>query len=365
MSTAAAANSNLATILDDIFLVLSDKEKEVVIKRFALESGQRQTLEKIGQHFSITRERVRQIESIALQKLRRTIASTKLKSVNEMAHAILAKSGGVQLEERLISDILNAIHSVSDIDGNIIRLALAVDESLKKQERTHQFKPFWRLAKIAPADIAHVADKAVSLLQKQKEVTDETKLVNLMRAAFANTGKGAKTELIASVLPLDHRLKKVENGWGLMTWRHINPKSIRDKALIILRESQKPMHFVELANAITDYSFDKKVVTVQAVHNELIRDENFVLIGRGLYALNEWGYSEGTVADIIESLLKENSPLTKDEIIRGVLKQRQVKKGTISLNLQKCPWFARVGRAVYELDLSKKKVDDSKRRRRG
>jgi len=364
MST-AVTNSSLSVILDEIFRVLSEKEQEVVVKRFALESGQRQTLEKIGQHFNITRERVRQIESIALQKLRRTIASTKLKSINEMTHDILAKNGGVQLEERLISDILSAIHSISDIDGNIIRLALAVDESLKKQERTHQFKPFWRQAKIALADVAYVADKAASTLTKLKEVTDETKLINLIRASLANTGKNTKAELITSILPLDHRLKKVESGWGLMTWRHINPKSIRDKALIILRESQKPMHFVELANAIADYSFDKKVVTVQAVHNELIRDENFVLIGRGLYALNEWGYSEGTVADIIEALLKENSPMTKDEIIRGVLKQRQVKKGTISLNLQKCPWFARVGRAVYKLDLSKKTVDETKRRRRG
>jgi DNA-directed RNA polymerase delta subunit len=139
-----------------------------------------------------------------------------------------------------------------------------------------------------------------------------------------------------------------------MTWRHINPKSIRDKALIVLRKEGKPMHFVDIATAITDYAFDAKKVTVQAVHNELIRYPQFVLVGRGLYALKEWGYQDGTVTDIIESLLKKKSPMTKQDIMKGVLKQRQVKKGTISLNLQKNPQFVRVGRAVYALDESKK-----------
>ena len=86
----------------------------------------------------------------------------------------------------------------------------------------------------------------------------------------------------------------------------------------------------------------------------MIRYDQFVLVGRGLYALKEWGYNDGTVSDVIELLLKKKSPMTKQEIIEGVLKQRQVKKGTISLNLQKNPQFVRVGRAVYKFDGSKK-----------
>ncbi|MBU1151713.1 winged helix-turn-helix domain-containing protein, partial [Patescibacteria group bacterium] len=156
-------------------------------------------------------------------------------------------------------------------------------------------------------------------------------------------------------LDLDKRLKRTSEGFGLMSWRHINPKSIRDKAYIVLKRARKPLHFIEIANSITKAGFDKKIVTVQAVHNELIRYDQFVLVGRGLYGLKEFGYEKGTVADIIESLLKEKSPLTKQEIIDGVLAQRHVKKGTISLNLQKNTHFVRVGRAVYKLDLKKKK----------
>ena len=114
------------------------------------------------------------------------------------------------------------------------------------------------------------------------------------------------------------------------------------------------MHFMELANKITDYAFDRKVVTVQAVHNELIRHDQFVLIGRGLYALKEWGYEHGTVADVILDILKKaNKPLSKQMIIEEVLKQRKVKLGTISLNLQNNKLFQRVGRAVYTMKKGK------------
>jgi hypothetical protein len=359
-----AAPLDLSEILDELFLVLSQKEREVISRRFALTGDSRQTLEKIGQHFDVTRERIRQIESIALTKLRRTLSSTKLKHINELAKSILEKNGGLKLEEKLISQVLNLIHSVSEVDGNIIRLSLAVDDALRS-ERTSDFAPFWHFTEIKLADISAIANRAVDTLAKQKDITDEERFVNMIRATLANSGKNFESSAIIATLELDPRLKKVEDGWGLMNWRHINPRSLRDKSLIVLRELQKPIHFVEVANKISERGFDKKVVTVQAVHNELIRDDKFVLIGRGLYALREWGYSEGTVADVIEDLLAKKSPLLKDEIIRGVLKQRQVKKGTIALNLQKTPWFDRVGRGLYSLNLSKKKGVEATRRHRG
>ncbi len=361
---ASTPTMDLTQVLEELFMVLSEKEKEVVIRRFALTGDSRETLEKIGKHFDVTRERIRQIESIALQKLRRTITNTKLKHVNELAKQVLEKNGGVRLEESLISEVLNLIHSVSEVDGNIIRLSLAVDEAVK-QERTSNLKPFWHSTKITTTEINSIADKAENVLSKQKDIVDEERLINMARASLANSGKNFKAETIAATFELDPRLKKTEEGWGLMSWRHINPRSLRDKALIIMREVEKPIHFVEIANKIAEHGFDKKVVTVQAVHNELIRDNNFVLIGRGLYALREWGYTEGTVADIIEDLLAKKSPLSKEEIIRGVLKQRQVKKGTISLNLQKTTWFERVGRALYKLNTAKKKGPEATRKRRG
>src|SRR3989338_6072331 len=94
---------DLAKILEDIFLVLTQKEKEVIIKRFCLNNEPRQTLEKIGQQFSVTRERIRQIEKIALGKLRRTLENTKLAEVARIAKELLVAHGGVCEEDEITS----------------------------------------------------------------------------------------------------------------------------------------------------------------------------------------------------------------------------------------------------------------------
>ncbi len=110
------------------------------------------------------------------------------------------------------------------------------------------------------------------------------------------------------------------------------------------------MHFSEIAKSIKGSSFKRKDVTTQAIHNELIKDKRFVLIGRGIYALDSWGFSKGTVSDIIVDVLrKSDTPLHRDEIVKRVLKSRQVKETTILLNLQSKPQFKRVAKATYSL----------------
>lgn len=345
---------NLTEIIEDLFLVLTTKEKEVIIKRFSLDSKPKLTLEKIGQQFSVTRERIRQIEKIALAKLRRTAETTKLNTISKLAKDTLVKNGGVLLETKLVAEILNAILSKQEVDANIIKLALNITPELCKIEKTNLYKPFWHLQSISIQDIKTIIDTGVQLLNKQGDVIEDQKLIQELDRIFQEKEKHFSPELILSAMEVDKRIKRIKEGFGLISWRHINPKSIRDKAYIVLKKAQAPLHFIEIANRIASSGFDKKVVTTQAVHNELIRYDQFVLVGRGLYALKEWGYKKGTVADIIEGLLRKKSPMTKQEIIQGVLKQRQVKKGTISLNLQKNSQFVRVGRAVYSLEESLK-----------
>lgn len=350
----ASSKLNLTKIMEDIFLVLTPKEKEVIIKRFSLNNEPRQTLEKIGQSFSVTRERIRQIEKIALGKLRRTIDTTKLAEVTKIAKEILASHGGLCAESGLVSGILQRLYSDSEVDSHIIKLALAISPDLFYAEKNGLFEPFWRVKSLDERELEAVTNISYQVLSKEKDVVPVSKLVDDVEKALTEKSRKIDKQAIASLFSIDVRFKKVKEDIGLMTWRHINPKSIRDKAYIVLKREGKPLHFVEIANKITEAAFDKKIVTTQAVHNELIRDEHFVLVGRGLYGLKEWGYKKGTVAEVIEDLLRKKSPLTKQEIIAGVLKQRHVKKGTISLNLQKNPQFVRIGRAVYTLDESKK-----------
>lgn len=355
MSTAGnQVEINLVEVIEEMFMVLTTKEKDVIVKRFSLDNKPRRTLESIGQQFSVTRERIRQIEKIALGKLRRTVQTTRLNLVNEIADKVITEHGGVILETSLVAEILNAIGSEDGVDAQIIRLALNINQVVVKAEKTNLYNPFWRFKEVEIGLVSAVISAGIKILKKEGEVMSNSKIVVQVRKALGDKLSNVADAMIISSLQVDKRLKETEGRFGLMTWRHINPRSIRDKAYIVLKREGKPLHFVEIANKISEAGFDKKVVTTQAVHNELIRYDQFVLVGRGLYALKEFGYMEGTVAEIIEGLLAKNSPMTKQEIIEGVLKQRHVKKGTISLNLQKNPQFVRVGRAVYELDKKKK-----------
>ncbi|MFH0770661.1 MAG: sigma factor-like helix-turn-helix DNA-binding protein [Candidatus Peregrinibacteria bacterium] len=353
-SATQLTNIHLDELLSNLFLVLTDKESAVIQKRFALQGSQKQTLEKIGKHFNVTRERIRQIESIALSKLRRTVRTTRFDEVNQVAKSILNGAGGLMREDALISKVLMHIQGSKDIDGAILRLSFSIDSDMASGVRSNTFLPFWRLESLSMEDIGKVVGGIVKILKKRKNCMKTDELVVAIQGLDLFDGRVPSKELIMSCVSIDERLKEIPEGWGLTEWRFVRPRSIRDKVEIILKKIGEPLHFMDIANRIREARFDHKNVTVQAVHNELIRYPQFVLVGRGLYALREWGYEPGTVSEVIERILRDKGPLSKKEIIAEVAKQRTVKVGTISLNLQKMPYFKRVGRAVYAFDGTKK-----------
>ena len=155
---------------------------------------------------------------------------------------------------------------------------------------------------------------------------------------------------IKAVASISKLLATLNGVWGLAKWPSVNPKNIRDKIFVILESKKEPMHFSDIANEIKNSNFKRKNVTVQAIHNELIKDPRFILIGRGIYALSTWGYKKGTISDIITSVLeKSDKPLTKEEIVKQVLKTRKVKETTILLNLQNKKLFKKIDKNSYTL----------------
>ena len=73
------------------------------------------------------------------------------------------------------------------------------------------------------------------------------------------------------------------------------------------------------------------------------------MVGRGLYALSEWGYMSGVVKDVIKGLIEKNGPMTKDDIIKKVLKERYVKENTIMVNLQNPKYFKKSKEGKYSV----------------
>jgi predicted Zn-ribbon and HTH transcriptional regulator len=248
--------------------------------------------------------------------------------------------------------------------GNVARVSDLASKLTTENSRIDQARVSF-LAQLCPRLVVIDDNDFYYLAVGIKGVHDEKtikKHVEQILAAVKQIGEPATIDQIAKAAGMDNAkqaqalasiskaLATLNGRWGLIKWPMVNPKNIRDKIYVILKEHGKHLHFNEIAEAIKGSDFKRKDVTTQAIHNELIKDKRFVLIGRGIYALKEWGYSKGTVADIITDVLKKaNEPLHRDEIVKQVLKSRYVKETTILLNLQGKSQFKRVAKATYAL----------------
>jgi transcriptional regulator with XRE-family HTH domain/predicted Zn-ribbon and HTH transcriptional regulator len=336
----------LHDLIQHLLIVLSDKEKYIIQNRFALENKERMTLEEIGQHFGVTRERIRQIEKSALRKLERNAQNTNIKILTEFAKALLEKEGGIASDEYFKELIMKILPNVTEEEIQDLHLALVLDADIHFASNTLKYHPYWRLNSITDSSIKQAAGAAAKVLQKTKHVLSVEKLTDKTNA---NLKSKVDASQLTNILRITKEIKFTDGGVGLYSWRHIHPRTLRDKINYIFQREKKPLHFQKIADLIEDAQFDEKQVNVQAVHNELIRNENFILIGRGIYALKEWGFRTGTVADVIEGILEDGKARTREEITKAVLEQRHVKTITIYLNLKNKPQFARVGRDKYTL----------------
>ncbi|CAN5424623.1 hypothetical protein BH10PAT3_BH10PAT3_3230 [soil metagenome] len=341
--TTPAVKLQIETVVSDVLATIErEREREIVSRRFGL-FDRRETLEQIGELLGITRERVRQLEKAAVTKLRLSAGKGDIPHILAIQETIVAELLGMGKAAR-----------VSDLSAK-----LSKDNNKLDQARVSFLSMLCpKLAVIDENDHYHHA-VGIASVHNEKVMKDQ---VNAVVEAIKSIGEPTTAETIAEktkdtdvahtkALASVSKLVATLNGrWGLTKWPMVNPKNIRDKIYVILHQGGKHMHFNEIAASIKDSTFKRKDVTTQAIHNELIKDDRFVLIGRGIYALKEWGYKKGTVADIITEVLKKaNEPLHRDEIVKRVLKNRYVKETTILLNLQGKPQFKRVAKATYAL----------------
>lgn len=336
----------LHDLVENLLIVLSDKEKYIIKNRFALQTDKKLTLEEIGQHFGVTRERVRQIEKTALRKLERNAQNTNIKILTEFAKALLDKEGGIASDEHFKAQLMKILTNVSEQELQDLHLALTLDGDIVYESNTLKYHPYWRLTQFDASAIEKVGDNAIKILNKSKHVTPLDRLAEKINETLKTQ---YPEHTVANLLEIVKECKFTDQGVGLYSWRHIHPRTLRDKIFFILNHEKKPLHFEKIAELIRQSDFDQKRVNIQAVHNELIRNDSFILIGRGIYALKDWGYKTGTVADVITEVLMDGVARSREEITKAVLDQRHVKTITIYLNLKNKAQFVRVGRDKYTL----------------
>lgn len=326
-----ASKLDAVSIVSSLFSDLMDREKDVLVRRFGLKGEKKETLEKIGKLHQLTRERVRQIESSSLKKIKKLdTLEEDLSVLKNVVEALLEQHGGLMRREYLL-DILT-VFCLEIIDEK-----KEADEKEKASYRNHfdfllsrvlnndfelisESENFNASLKLKEASTEHLEELANDLMAKvetfkktltteellkllkeldsynkyQEELTGGETDVDLSKILKSQTFPD-KAEIINSnkiLYSLMQAIKNLERNkfghWGIASWQEVKPKTINDKIFLVLKNAGEPLHFTEIARRINDVGFDKKVANPATVHNELILDNRYILTGRGMYGLKEW-----------------------------------------------------------------------------
>lgn len=334
------------TITKKLISELPERAQDVIVKRFGLEDENIMTLEAIGSIYGITRERVRQIENHSLNKLRESDVLKEYAEALQELYRVIDELGSVVPEQELLSYITDK----RDLQNHIyffLQLGDSFERAKESQHLTHR----WFVDKV----VHDAVDEALSKLHKElnkNELVSEKEILERFKKNLNVDAVPEKHLINFEVLKRWLGLSKVVDKnplgeWGLKDSPNVNVKGVRDYAYLVIRQHGSPIHFTEVTKKIQEL-FDKQA-HVATTHNELIKDGRFILVGRGLYALKDWGYMEGVVKDVIRQIIQKEGPLTRQEVIDRVLKERYVKPNTIIVNLQDVDTFRKNADGRYEL----------------
>lgn len=317
---------------------LPERSREILERRYGIGKNQHgETLEAIGKDYKITRERVRQIENHAFGKLKDRLGAPDIQTAADYLKNVFTERGHIAEE----NDILQTL-AENPSQRNHFYFLLTLAEGFSRMRENDDFHNRWTTDPTAQKKV----ENGLSTLHNNlnEHPLSEKEMISRFAEAINETDIPEST--LVSWLRISKRITKNPfNEWGLADSPNIKPRGIRDLAYLAMRKHGSPMHFREVAEGITKTL--KRNAHPQTVHNELIKDDRFVLVGRGLYALTEWGYQPGIVRNVIQAILQKHGPLTKEELVKLVLKERHVKDNTVIINLQNKKYFQKFPSGKY------------------
>lgn len=312
---------------------LSDRSKDIILSRFGVGKDDYETLEAIGQRYGITRERVRQIEADALKHIHSVSNEVVIKPIIATLSEFIKSHGGVMEEIELKKDFALFHFETKPEASQKYEGAAMLFLSLGNFSRIKEDEDFWPRWAVDGASIKN-QEGLVTHLTAQFKKEKKTAGFEEMLAWSKKYNSSLTQDTISAYLTSAKNISKNAFGeWGVAGWAEVSPRGVRDKAYLVMKRAQKPMHFTQVAVEINKSGFSDRTALPQTVHNELIKDKRFVLVGRGLYALKDWGYETGTVKDVIKNILASSGPMDRENVVKAVLAKRMVKPSTIILNL--------------------------------
>ena len=323
---------------------LADRASDVIMNRFGLGSfGERKTLEEIGKKYNITRERVRQVEDAAMTLIKKSEHYKNEQASFDELKQLVRSLGSIVAEHELLPYI-----SKDKVTQNHIHFLLVLNDSFKRHREDSHFHTRWSVDDELSDKIHETLRKLYASLSDE-DLVPETEMIKKFFDQMKDVSEQYRNEEMARRwLSMSKTVAKNPLGeWGKSSSPNIRTRGVNDYAFLVMRRHGSPMHFKEVADAISK-TFNKKI-HYATCHNELIKDSRFVLVGRGMYALAEWGYKKGIAREVIGEILKREGPLGKEAIIEKVNKERYFKKNTILVNLVNQKYFKKNKAGLYTL----------------
>ncbi len=346
----ANLDKNIKKVVSALVKPLSERNRDIVLRRFGLKTGKRETLESIGQGYGVTRERVRQIEDYALKNLRSEANGSmapQIKPYFDFASEILNEHGGFLSEKSFFEKFSG--DSKDNLNNLSLVFLLSLSSDFKRIYENDDFYNFWYLSGGGDDLVVKLVNSITDSLDEKKQLLSKDEFYNIYKSKSKN--KPVSPNAFLTSVSVSKKIDcNIFGQYGLSSWSEVKPRGVRDRAYLVLKREAKPRHFREITSLINTAQFSAKKANIQTVHNELIKDKRFVLVGRGIYGLSEWGYKSGTVKEVLMDILKQSrKPLSRNDLVAKVLSSRYVKENTVVLNLQDSKVFVRKDDGTYSL----------------
>jgi hypothetical protein len=335
-------------IINTAFTNLNQRQKDVLTARFGLEKkeGKGETLAAIGERMDVTRERIRQIENAAIVLARENLLK------NPEINASLAKigdyigtTGGVAKKDGVVQ---YAAAFMNGVTGNQVDFLSEASGIFNLYPEDKDYHSFYYLGKKDMKTALAFIDSWTNYLKSRKDKVFSSSYEATL-ASFLKT-KPSFSSTAENYIAISKQIKKNPYGdIGLSEWPEINPGTVRDKIYLVMKKKKEPLHFETIAEHINKINFDGHVALTPTVHNELIKDSRFALVGRGMYGLREYGYTSGTAREAIADVLKTKGPLYPTDVVAHVNKQYFFRQNTILINLQNKNFFERLPDGTYQV----------------
>src|SRR3989344_2127416 len=169
-----------------LFSILSEREQDILVRRYGLKVKEKMTLEEIGKQYSVTRERIRQVENASINKILSEYRDSLLRDLEALIRDVLEDHGELMSENRLVQNLLDT-DAESDQSKALVHFMLnqLLAERLQLVRESDAVYKTWSLQAARWDEFHSIIDRLVEIIKKHNEPLRLEQLLDRARGAVS------------------------------------------------------------------------------------------------------------------------------------------------------------------------------------